>query len=268
MSDFSCPGDNNTLQYFTAAPAGRELYIIRCNAGMLSYLDDNGDVTQSGVTRSQCLILCHVDPYCLAWNFLPSDPDAPDVGTNIGDCFGWTVLDSEPDEPNERLPISFTEDPDDGANNVAIIKAPYWAGYNEIYYAPPRVQYITTIFITRTSLTAFPFTSISVGTRSATVTSAITQTATVSTTLPDQTAVSLSLRVVPTTFVSLQVFTTTIVQITTQQVVTVVPTVVTTTVVGTALSTLALQNTIINTQFPIATVRSTVQYQQTVTVTV
>lgn len=58
--------------------------------------------------------------------------DAPDVGTNLGDCYGWTVLDSEPDEPNERLPISFAEDSEDGTNNVAIIKAPYWAGYNEV----------------------------------------------------------------------------------------------------------------------------------------
>ncbi|KAF2207801.1 hypothetical protein CERZMDRAFT_118959 [Cercospora zeae-maydis SCOH1-5] len=267
MSDFACPADNNTLQWFTADPAGRQLYIVRCSTSFLSVLDDNVDVTQSNVTRSQCLILCHVDPYCLAWNFVPSDPDAIDSATNFGNCYGWTVLDSEPDEPNERLPVSFGPDSDDGTNNIGVIKAPYWAGYDQIYYAPPTVQYITTVFVTLTSVTAYPFTTISVITRTATLTSAITQTATISTVLPDRTATFASLQVVPTTIVSLQIFTTTIVQTTTQQIVTVVPTVVPTTVVETVRSTLALQNTIVNTQLPVTTVRSTVQYQQTVTVT-
>ncbi|KAM3423670.1 hypothetical protein BST61_g1084 [Cercospora zeina] len=253
MSDFSCPADNNTLQWFTAAPAGRQLYIVRCRTSFLSNLDDNVDVTQSDVTRSQCLILCHVDPYCLAWNFVPSDPNAIDSATNFGNCYGWTVLDSEPDEPNERLPTSFGPDSDDGTNNLAVIKAPYWAGYDQIYYAPPTVQYITTVFVTLTSLTAYPFTTVSVVTSTAIFTSAITQTATISTVLPDRTATFASLQVVPTTIVSLQIFTTTIVQITTQQIVTVVPTVVPTTVIQTALSTLALQSTLVNTQLPVTT---------------
>lgn len=58
MTTFTCPADNNTLQYYDEAPSGRKLYIIRCGTSMLDFLDLNTDVTQSGATRSQCLTLC------------------------------------------------------------------------------------------------------------------------------------------------------------------------------------------------------------------
>ncbi|KAI5358062.1 hypothetical protein Slin14017_G114230 [Septoria linicola] len=156
-------------------------------------------------------------------------------------------------------------EPDSATFRIGGIRAVLWEDYSQISFPPPRLQFRTTAFVTQTLLLAYPITTISTLTRTATIITAFTRTASVSTVLPDLTSIFLSTDIVPTTIVTLQILTTTIVSISTQQVVTVLESVVPRTV----LNTLALENTITNTRLalPITTVQPTVQAQQTITIT-
>ncbi|USW53072.1 hypothetical protein Slin15195_G063910 [Septoria linicola] len=257
LNTFTCPRDNYTVDYINPANR-RQLFMMRCDVLRFLTATTDLEVGPTDVTVAQCATVCNSLADCVAFTY--ETPTRNPRASALGECWGWGQEDM-----SVSVAFGSASEPDSATFRIGGFRAVLWEDYSQISFPPPRLHFRTTAFVTQTLLLAYPITTISTLTRTATIITAFTRTASVSTVLPDLTSIFLSTDIVPTAIVTLQILTTTIVSISTQQVVTVVESVVPRTV----LNTSALENTITNTRLalPITTVQPTVQAQQTITIT-
>ncbi|PPJ50408.1 hypothetical protein CBER1_06996 [Cercospora berteroae] len=247
-SSYTCPAQQNST--VTDANTGLP-YVLRCGGDTAGTAFATFNAT-SGF--NDCITQCTSDTRCTAWTY-----NRASYGAGPGTC----ALKSS--NSTDFTPFTAAG----SLNRVAGIQQRAYAVADTTVVPPAATQVATQIIlVTTTILQPVPTTILSTISRLTTITSSVTVTATNVATLPDTTQRVTSVQVVPTTIVTLRAITITVSTVTTQTIVTVVPTTIVQTLTAAITNLLATGiNTATTTLRAVVTITPVQSVQPTYTVT-